>query len=286
MTNAITKRGEAEAVITRAQDRICAALPALIDKQRFMEIAVGLVRSNPDIQACHPNSIAMAIYGVARLGLMPDPALGHVYVVPYKNRATVMPGYRGLIELARRSGAVTSVHTNIVHENDEFDLWVDEDGPHLKHRPYHVMGQSQPGKPTHVYCVAAMNNGNRQVEVMQWADIQKIKNSAQTGMVWNKHESEMARKTVVRRASKYWPLSPELGRAVQFDEEAERGALQSISVQLDDEAHPPAGDAGADTLLDEVSDAASEFDELTQELNDDQGNEDNSGPEDGEGFQF
>lgn len=222
-------------------------MPAGVDQERFFHIATGLVRGNTDLSRCEPRSVAMAIYGVARLGLVPDPALGHVYVIPYGQAATVVVGYRGYIELARRGGMVTTVQTEVVYDGCEFE-YVKGTEKRLRHVPWYLTNNKQ-GKPRLVYCVAELAGGGTQEEVMTVAQIDAVKKSTK---VWRDHWDEMARKTVVRRASKYWPLTTELATAVEYDEAADRGETPHVSTQLNDEDFPPADVAANDATLLEV----------------------------------
>lgn len=247
--------------LERGKDRLFDALPAgVIDKGRFWEIALNLVRTQIDMSKCNPETIPMAIYGIARLGLMPDPVLGQVYVVPYKGRATVVPGYRGLITLARRSGMIRMVHTELAREGDKFEYWVDENGPHLNHHPM-LDGNEEGRAVTYGYCIAEIvNDSHPQIDKMSIAEIDK---RATGSPIWKDWPDEQRRKTCVKHASKYWPLSTEFAEAVRLDDQATRGETQALSPQLEHEAHPPADSQESDPLLEEASDDEKSLDEQT-----------------------
>lgn len=221
--------------------------PSKHTQARFRQIAIALANST-DLAKLDPTSVVMAIYGCAKLGLVPDPVLGHVYIVPFKGKATVIPGYRGLIELARRSSAVGAVHTGIVYQGEKFERWVDENGPHIKHVPTDTIGDRD---IQGVYCIADLGDRGKQIEYMSAAEIRRISTGSP---VWKAHPEEMCRKTVVRRASKYWPLSPELASAVRWDEQAEAGEKQTIEtpqgVTIADPQSPTEGQS--DPLMDDV----------------------------------
>ena len=157
---ALSKRDQAVKHLDDGRARILAALPSFIDADRFYEISINLVRSSTDLSKCTPASISMAIYGCARLGLMPDPALGHVYVVPFGEIATVIPGYMGFMELARRSSKIGAIHTELVRKDDDFRYWVDEHGPHLTHEP----GLSNNGQIDVGFFIAQMTACTVQIE--------------------------------------------------------------------------------------------------------------------------
>ncbi len=226
MSNAIQKLPPAVEVIAMRRDRIIAQLPAHISKDRFFE-ALQSSYADAGLANCTLPSLLACAYTVAKLGLETDKVLGHVYIIPYGGVATIQLGYKGLIELARRSGIVLAVETEIAYEGDKWERWNDEGGKHIRHVPNDERDAN--AKPKLVYCTSQLANGARsQVEVMLWADVMKIKAKAGKSQAWASATEEMARKTVVRRASKYWPQSPELGRAVHIDEQLERGETQSL----------------------------------------------------------
>jgi recombination protein RecT len=205
-------------LILKGKDKVAAALPHQVRPERFLQIAYAACKQT-DLSRCSPESVASAIFACARLGLMPDPVLGHVYIIPYGNVATVIPGYRGLIDLARRGG-LTSVGSYLVRDGDEFDFWIDSDGPQIKHRP-----RFSENPVTHAYCRATMASGERQIEVMTIKEINAI---AKDTPVWRKHRDEMIRKCPIRRAAKLWPMTAELAQAIQWDYQADNGDKQTI----------------------------------------------------------
>jgi recombination protein RecT len=154
----------------------------------------------------------------AELGLEPGGALGHAYLVPYKQTCTLIVGYRGLIELAHRSGEVSLVRAVVVHERDSFKL-TEGFEQMLAHEPY-LDGDA--GALKYVYCVVVLKSGARWAEVMSRSQVDAIRarsQSANSGP-WVTDYDEMAKKTAVRRALKYAPLSSErLERAMEVDSE-------------------------------------------------------------------
>ena len=205
------------------KDGLLAALPAHVDAKRFYHIALSTARSLPaDVSE---TSLLLFCYGCARLGLVPDPVLGHVYPVPFKGQVTLIPGYRGYIELARRSGKIGSIHVDLVYLGEPFRHWITRDGPQLEHEP----GLDRPEDPRKgcvaAYCLADVRGSWPQITVIPRNVIDKVDRSGENrgGNIWRDHWGEMAKKTVVRRASKFWPLTAELAQAVAWDEQADRG---------------------------------------------------------------
>lgn len=212
-------------------DRMAERWPGSIEgRRRFQAIAVSVALKDPALAACSLKSKLIALNCCAMLGLVPDAALGHVYLVPFNNRKTgtseVNPiiGYRGLIELARRSGYLTAVQCREVYENDEFDHDMGT-REQILHRSWRAVGQTTPGPLVAAYCIATLSSGEKQHEVMYRDEIESIRQRSKAGKYgpWQTDYAMMCRKTVLRRAAKTWPLSAELARAVEMDERIERG---------------------------------------------------------------
>ncbi len=239
MTN-LPVQTEAVKLLTDKMGAVLAAYPDSNPqvRERFAQICIALANSY-ELKKCDPRSIVTAIYGCAALGLVPDKTLGHVYIIPRKNKAgqvlaTLMPGYRGYIELARRSGAIGYVDARVVYVNDEFDVRWGTD-PGVVHHPWFVRGKDEPGEPWAAYCVAQLPGQSQyQFDVLTRTEIEAARNSSEGSnkewSPWVQHPAEMWRKTAVRRASKYWPLSPMLAQAVAWDEQADRGQRQQITM--------------------------------------------------------
>ena len=173
----------------------------------------------------------------AQLGLEPGGALGHAYLIPFDKRqkingrwetvsteAQLIIGYRGMIDLARRSGQILSISARTVHVNDKFSYSYGLEET-LEHSPCETGDR---GELTHVYAVARLKDGGVQFEVMSRADVEKVRALSKAGSSgpWVDHFDEMAKKTVIRRLFKYLPVSIELQKAVVMDERAEAGLSQ------------------------------------------------------------
>src|SRR5690606_28083055 len=121
---------------------IARALPRHMDPDRMLRIAMTVVRQTPDLQKCTVPSVLGALMQAAQLGLEPG-ILGHCYLVPFRNGRTgqhevqFIIGYKGLIDLARRSGNIQSIAAHPVYENDlfEFEYGLNE---RLRHVPYYA----------------------------------------------------------------------------------------------------------------------------------------------------
>lgn len=199
------------------------ALPEHINAKRFARIALTEVRKNPDLARCSPASFMSALVQSAQLGLEPGNGLGHAYLIPFRNKntgqtdCTFIPGYKGLLALARRSGQIKRISAACVFKGDEFEYALGSE-EYIRHKP---CGETNPIAVTHVYAVAEFKDGGMQMEVMTRQQIDAIKTRGRQNPVWNSDFSEMARKTVLRRICKYLPLSPELADALRADGDAE-----------------------------------------------------------------
>lgn len=216
----------------RTKAQIALALPKHMTADRLARIAMTELRKTPKLMQCDQMSFLGAIMQCAQLGLEPGGALGHAYLLPFDRRqkqgnqwvtvateAQLIIGYRGMIDLARRSGQIVSLSARAVHENDTFSYAYG-----LEEKLEHVPCEDgNPGALTHVYAVARLKDGGVQFEVMSKAAVDKVRalsKSSDKGP-WVDHYEEMAKKTAIRRLFKYLPVSIELQRAVNIDEKAE-----------------------------------------------------------------
>lgn len=204
-------------------------LPQAMTVDKFQGIVVAAVADNMDLLECDRGSLLKACLSAAELGLSLNKSMGEADILKVwdnrlkKNVAQFRPRYKGLMKLAMQSGEVLKIESRLVHENDVFEV---EEG--LDSRIVHKHGLSNRGAMVGAYCVWKLKNGETQFEVMNKEQILAIRDrsSAKTkdGNIvgpWKTDEAEMWRKTVVRRASKYMPLSTEAQRAVAVDNQAE-----------------------------------------------------------------
>jgi recombination protein RecT len=215
----------------KALPAIRSILPTTIAKyltpERMVKIVLVAMNRNPGLLACTSDSILRCIMDSAELGLELGGPLGHAYLVPFRNSETgktdaqLIVGYRGYITLARRSGEIQSVESHVIHKNDAFTVrWGTE--PALTHVPTF---EGEPGAPLGAYVIARFKDGGQHVELMTIAEINKIRARSKAGKSgpWVTDYEEMCRKTVVRRAAKYWPISTELARAIEIDNTVDTG---------------------------------------------------------------
>jgi recombination protein RecT len=217
-------------------------LPSRMDPDRFLRVVAKAVIGNPDLMSCTRLSLLAAVHEAAQLGLEPSGLLGSGYLVPYKRNgvlsAQFIPGYRGLIDLARRSGEIEAIEADVVRLKDHFVYEKGTDA-RLEHRPFIPNPQDDPadrdpGPYVGAYMKATLRGGIEQYEWMTYDQIEAVRkrSRASNGGPWVTDWSEMARKTVVRRGAKYLPLTTEFRRALELDEEAEREAEPPSTVKM------------------------------------------------------
>ena len=176
----------------------------------------------------------------AQLGLEPGGALGHAYLLPFENRkkgvteVQFIVGYRGMIDLARRSGQILSLEARAVYAADKFHVALGLN-PDLTHEP--AWEADDRGPLRFVYAVAKLKDGGTQFEVMSRAEIERVRAKSRAGQSgpWVDHFEEMAKKTVIRRLFKYLPVSIELAGAVEQDERVDVDLPQDNPLTIDAE---------------------------------------------------
>lgn len=217
---------------------LLAVLPQHMTPDRMLKTALGAIRTTPALKDCTVASLFGALVQAASLGLEPNTVLGHAYLVPFYNGresrrdVQLIVGYRGLIDLARRSGQIVSIAAWAVREADTFDVVLGTDA-RIEHRPH--LGDDR-GEIVAFYAVAHLKEGGVAFEVMSKAEVDRVAAGTQSkgkSGPWRDHYEEMGRKTVIRRLSKYLPLSIELATAVDLDERADDSRPQDLHRVID-----------------------------------------------------
>jgi recombination protein RecT len=237
-------------LLVRQKNQIEMALPRHLNPDRLLRVALTAISKTPKLAECTQVSVLGSIIQAAQLGLEPDGALGHAYLVPFWNdrkkqyECQMIPGYRGMLDLAGRSGRVVTVSARVVYEYDSFDFSYGLDD-FLHHKPT----ADDSGNPTHVYAVAKLINGGHLFEVMTIGKVESVRNQSsgyqayKAGRIsdtpWVSHFDDMARKTLVRVLFKWLPVSIEIQKAVGLDELAEAGVSQDLDSLIIDVKKEP-----------------------------------------------
>lgn len=223
-------------LLEKNKGAIAQAIPQHMNAERLARVALTLVRTTPALLDCSPESIMGGVLMSAQLGLELG-MIGHAYLVPFNNRKTnrkeaqFIIGYRGMIDLARRSGNIESIKAEPVFENDEFELSYGLED-RLHHVPYHCrkgMAIGEPGAFRGAYAVAKFVGGGHAILYMPKAEIdahRRRSKSSDSGP-WVTDYNQMALKTVVRGLWKWLPISIEIAAKVESSDGAVKKEIRT-----------------------------------------------------------
>jgi recombination protein RecT len=219
-------KNDMTALLQRMGPEIARAVPKHVNPDRMLRIAMTALRVNPDLMKCTPGSFLGCVLSAAQLGLEIGGPLAQAYLIPYRQECTLIVSYRGMLNLARRSGMVTSIYAHEVREGDRFAYKLGLT-PNLEHEP--ADSPDREDKPiTHVYAVAKLKDSDPVFIVLTKAQIEKYRarSRAATSGPWVTDYTAMALKTAVRRLFTWIPQSSEMMLAAAIDEATETGARQ------------------------------------------------------------
>lgn len=211
------------AVLEREAIRV---LPSHIGADKFVRVVTTALHSNTDLANADRASLFQAAMKCALDGLMPDGKEAAFVVFKTKDRMTgryvqkvqYLPMIGGILKKVRQSGELGSLVCNVVCEGDDFRHWVDDAGEHITHE---TNIEAEGRKVKAAYAIVTTKDGGKYHEVMTLAQIQEVRSTsrAKDDGPWVSWFGEMARKTVLRRLSKRLPMSTDLQRTIQRDDE-------------------------------------------------------------------
>lgn len=234
-------------MLERGKKQLALALPRHITPDRMVRIVLTEVQKTPELLNCSQQSLLGAVIQAAQLGLEPGLA-GMAYLVPFKGQVQLIPGYRGLMNLAQRSGMVSVIYSEVVCRQDDFEFELGLDLV-LKHRPSDDRDPSNVASISHAYAVAKLKDGGQQFVVMTKKEVDTIRGRSRASAKgpWVTDYAAMAKKTVIRQLCKFLPMSVELQTAVSLDERDEMGISQDLEtlvpidmLEAEEEAQPEA----------------------------------------------
>lgn len=249
MSNAVTTAPNAAAVQSKKSVKswlespefkvqVARVLPRHITPDRFLRVALTAALKTPKLLQCTTESLTQCLLQCSQFGLEPDGRRAHL--IPFEDRkkqitiCTLIIDYKGLVELAIRSGLVSHIHADVIREGDLFEYSVGEIKQHI---PWFLRRDSDkpamPGDDIGVYAFARMKDGSSAVAIMSNAEVYSIRDNSQgwkafkAGLTkqspWDSSnwvsEQEMKKKTALRRLTKVLPLSPEFRDAVEADDD-------------------------------------------------------------------
>lgn len=171
------------------------AMQALQDNDYLAGVALG-----------NPDSLKRAVLNVAAVGLSLSPVYKYAYLVPRDKKIILDISYKGLIQLAINTGHIKLVTAELVCEKDVFKLNGIGKEPTHTFEPFKDRGEF-----IGVYCLVKTKDDEYITTIMNKEEVYKVRDTSQgyksgKQTPWKSFESEMIKKTVIRRAYKMWPL--------------------------------------------------------------------------------
>ncbi len=220
MSNQMTVKPPREMVLSQEAVFKSAQSTDLVKWEKESQFAIQLLQKNEFLyKVCqnNPSSLQNAIINVAAIGISLNPANKHAYIVPRDGMACLDISYMGLMHLAVKSGSIEWGQAKLVYSNDDYK------NSGIDKAPIHV--QQTFGDKGHIigaYCTVKLKSGDFLTEEMDMAAIEKVKSKSKAANgPWKTFPEEMIRKTVVKRASKYWPSSDQISEAINVINEHE-----------------------------------------------------------------
>lgn len=255
MANEVAKQSEVKAaapvgasagtLFSQFKEHIEQSIVGKLSYELLVNAALNSIRKTPDLKKCTQSSMLAALVHCAEVGLLPDTPSQHCHLIPFWNgkknvhEVTWLANWRGLVELARRSGEVKGIYADVVYRDDEFSYRRGLD-PDLIHVPNLDSQAKTDDDITYFYAVVIYKDGWRDFEVMSKAQVDSIRARAQAkaGPAWTFFYAEQGRKTVTKRLSKRLPLSPEFAKAANLDDLGVMGESQEFDVPEIEEPKP------------------------------------------------
>lgn len=218
-------RMKSEAVLAE----IAKALPKHLSAERMSRVALTAITRTPMLEQCDQASFLRCMMDLSQWGLEPDGRLAHL--IPFRNNkkniveCQLIIDYKGLVELAMRTGQISKIHADVVCDNDVF---LYDRGEVKAHQ---IDFKNPRGNVYAAYAIVRMKDGSEKCEVLSRDEIESIrKRSKASGSgPWVTDWNEMAKKSAFRRVSKWIPLSAEIRDTLERDDDRFE-AIDAVSV--------------------------------------------------------
>jgi len=242
MNGVVTVKGR-EMVRDLLQDnkaKFSQALQNGIDVEHFNRTALTMIQGSSKLLSCTQVSLFNAILQSAQLSLHLDGLLGQAYLVPYKDKAVMIIGYKGLRELALRTERYKDIRARVVYEKDFFKIELGTN-EFITHRPF----EGDRGEMRGCYAVAVAQDGTAVSEFMFKAEIEKHRDQFSQGYKtaehgypgkkgkkdspWHTSPAAMWEKTLVRK------ICGRLQMSVKAQQAMQRESLMDAGIDIPDE---------------------------------------------------
>lgn len=215
---AAPKQDTVQQALEKMKPQFQMVLPKHLTPERLCRVALNACHATPKLLECDRKSLFSAVMRAAQLGLEPDGVLGQAYLIPFKRsfkdargewqsvmEVQFIAGYKGLIDLARRSGDVSNIIAKEVYANDGFSIDWSQEIPFI-HKP---LMTGDRGEVTHFWAMARFKDGGFHWDYLTKAEVEAIrdKGNGSKNAVWKDYFVEMGKKTAIRRIAKYLPMS-------------------------------------------------------------------------------
>lgn len=206
----------------------------VVQVKKEVSFALQHINKSQKLQECTPDSKLAAVINIANIGLTLNPVAKEAYLIPRWNKVTrsnecaLEPGYVGLVKLLTDAGSITAMASHVVYENDKFEIDIADNRTPVTHKPELV--KARRGKVIGCYALATLPDGSRQTEWMDIDELYAIRERSETwaahkaGKIstctWLTDETEMMRKTVIKRIYKYLPRTKKMNKvdeAIKLD---------------------------------------------------------------------
>jgi recombination protein RecT len=199
-------------------DRLAEVATEHLDPARLLRIFAAETSRDAKLLACSTPTLAQCLMQCSQLGLEPDTHLGHVYLVPRGGKATLTIGYKGMLELIRRTGEVRRISASVFYrqEMERANILISREPPEIRHQwtPEHYPTEDIVGS----YCVVETHDGAIYIETCTRHEIDDRRSRSETGKrgPWVTDFAAMARKSAVRKlfGSGIVPISAEKMRII------------------------------------------------------------------------
>lgn len=215
-TKAIAPVDELRGTLKTMEPQFKAVLPSNVPPEKFTRVVMTAIQLRPELVNVDRRSLFGELLRCATDGLIPDGR--EATINTYGSKARYLPMVAGILKKARNSGLIKHIDAIVVYENDFYEAWTDEKGPHFKH----MRARGDRGSVRLTFAYATTQDGglfHEEIDEKQMAAIEKI-SKAQTGPWKSDFKDEMRRKSAIRRLAKYrLPSSSDLEETIKRDDD-------------------------------------------------------------------
>jgi recombination protein RecT len=236
-TTAIASTKDIHALLNRKSvlDELRKVLPDDLSPERLARISLTVIQKSPGLKKCTPLSLLACVVECAQLRLDPDPLLGEVYFVPYKDQAALQVGYKGFAKLAYNTGDIHKITAYVVRKGEKF-RYAAGTAESLIHEPKDHGVEKDDSTWTHAYAVAFFRDGHTDQQVLERAEVFRRRSrsraftSGKQDTPWITDPETMWKKSAIRALATRLPKSTtdnRLARAAKLDELGDLGLLKA-----------------------------------------------------------